>query len=127
GYIDPDTGAPYENFSAPGENDDGTHNVEIINWNQQYANAGDFNLDNGFEDALAPGLWLDGDVAENNWITAEALTYLELGRGRYRFGVNSDDGFKVSAAPNPGDVVGVQLGLFSGGRGAANTFFDFIV
>lgn len=126
-FLDPTTDEPYSNYATPGENADGTHNIEIINWNQQYANAGDFNAGNGFEDAIIPGLLFDGDVAENNWIVAEAVTYLDLRKGRYRFGVNSDDGFKVSTSPNPRDAIHLTLGEFSGGRGAANTFFDFIV
>ena len=41
--------------------------------------------------------------------------------------VNSDDGFVVSSSLNPRDALAAQLGLFNGGRGAADSFFDFAV
>lgn len=127
GYIDPATGEPYVAFGSPGENPDGTFNVDLVNWNQQFATAGDFNSGTGYEDAIVPGLVVDGDVAENDWIVAECLTYLDLKKGRHRLVVNSDDGFKLTTAPNPGDVLGLTLGVFPTGRGAANTSCDFLV
>jgi hypothetical protein len=51
-----------------------------------------------------------------------------LRAGIYHMGVNSDDGFRVTPAtsvtdPNNSTV----LGFFNGGRGSADTMFDFIV
>lgn len=127
-FIDPNTTEPYGNLAAPGEGPGGLHAVELINWNQNApSNAGDFNAGNSFEDALTPGLYGPGDTAANYWLVAEAVSWVELKKGRHRLGVNSDDGFKVSTGANPRDVIGIQLGAFNGGRGAANTFFDFIV
>ncbi|HMO65636.1 MAG TPA: Ig-like domain-containing protein, partial [Verrucomicrobiota bacterium] len=126
-FLDPGTGQPWPNFAALGDNPDGTHNVELVNWNQQFGNAGDFNAGNGFEDDIVPGIFEPGDNAFNNWIVAEAIAWVELKKGRHRLGVNSDDGFRVSTGANPGDAVGIQLGVFPTGRGAGNTFFDFIV
>jgi hypothetical protein len=127
-FIDPNTTEPYGNLAAPGEGPGGLHAVELVNWNQDApANAGDFNGGNALEDALTPGLYGPGDTAANYWLVTEAVSWVELKKGRHRLGVNSDDGFKVSAGANPRDVIGVQLGAFNGGRGAANTFFNFIV
>lgn len=128
GFVDPNTGEPYPNFAVPGGNADGTHALDFfINWNQQIANAGDFHAGNGFEDAIVPGISEPGDTTLNDWIVAEAVGFLELRKGRHRLGVNSDDGFSVRVGANPRDVIGVQLGSFDTGRGAANTFFDFLV
>src|ERR1039457_6936286 len=50
----------------------------------------------------------------------EAITYLHLTPGTYTFGVNSDDGFRLTSAA-------LQLGVFDAGRGAADPLFSFAV
>jgi hypothetical protein len=123
-FINPNTSQPYENIAWWGN----PYHTQTVNWNQQAPdNAGDFTAANGFADELIPGLWEPGDIAANNWIVAEAVAYLELKKGRHRLGVNSDDGFKVTTGANARDAIALQLGIFNTGRGAANTFFDFIV
>src|SRR5207237_2724282 len=58
----------------------------------------------------------------------EALTFMQFSHaGTYRMGVNSDDGFVVSAGTNPKDRFALKLGEFSGGRGASDTTFYFYV
>jgi hypothetical protein len=57
----------------------------------------------------------------------ETITYVNLAAGHHRWGVNSDDGFKVSVAPGQPSPAGVLLGEYNGGRGAADTLFDFLV
>ncbi|MCD6338807.1 MAG: hypothetical protein J7M29_05435 [Verrucomicrobia bacterium] len=142
GYIDPDTGAPYENQADPANPED----VQYINWAQFREDAvGDpTDIDDTPEDGpdhfnsmlpeagpilndIIPGCgWsLVGDGYDN--IVAEVTTYLHLTPGYYRMGVNSDDGFRVSVAPGQPDVFGMTLGLFDGSRGASDTLFDFVV
>jgi hypothetical protein len=57
----------------------------------------------------------------------ETIAYVNLSQGLHRWGVNSDDGFKVSIAPGQPSPAGITLGEFDGGRGAADTLFDFVV
>jgi hypothetical protein len=53
---------------------------------------------------------------QNNNIALEALMYLQLNAGNYVIAVRSDDGFKLTAGPTPGDT-NLVLGFFDGGRG----------
>ncbi len=125
GYTDPATGQPYANGAYAGTLPDGRHEVEIINWNQQApANAGAFtagndpNLTNpNFTDLEIPGIFA-GNSAAQDWIVAEAIGFVELKAGIYRFGVNSDDGFQLLGGLTPQDLAAPVLGQFDGGRGA---------
>jgi|GEM_PF-665730 len=47
----------------------------------------------------------------------EMQTYLDLKKGVYVFGFNSDDGFVVTSSPNPKDTLGTLLGFADFGRG----------
>jgi hypothetical protein len=58
---------------------------------------------------------------------SETIAYIPLSRGLHRWGVNSDDGFKVTVAPGQPSPFGIVLGQFNGGRGASDTLFDFVV
>ena len=65
-------------------------------------------------------------------MTLELVTYLQLDLGIYRFGVDSDDGFRVSPATSVTDTGNsITIGAFNGGRGGAlpggETLFDFFV
>ncbi len=63
----------------------------------------------------------------NNYISLAANMYVQLSPGAYTFGVNSDDGFLLTAGPTPAST-NLSLGLFDGGRGNGNpTTFSFIV
>jgi len=65
--------------------------------------------------------------AEDNF-AFEILAFVELRAGIYRWGVNSDDGFRVSPAVSVTDPNNaITLGVFDGGRGAGDTVFDFAV
>ena len=117
--IDTNTGMPYTNAAILGTNADGSFSIDtVLNFNGDGFDEGDFGNDQFF-----PGL----PVAPMNWFSTEALLYLDLPAGYYRFGVNSDDGFEVNALP-PQGVSGspVVLGLFDAGRGAADTLFDVL-
>jgi hypothetical protein len=62
--------------------------------------------------------------------TEEVITYIELPTaGTYTMGVNSDDGFGVSAAAlNPKDPsTGISVGKYDSTRGAGDTVFQFSV
>jgi hypothetical protein len=65
-----------------------------------------------------------------NNIAIEARAYLELAPGMYRFGVRSDDGFRLTAGPTFGYQPTV-LGVYEGGRGdtlpAGATEFNVVV
>jgi hypothetical protein len=124
-FLNPDTDQPYPNLFAPGSGPGGRHIREVVNWNQVApANAGGFNLGNIRADDLIPGQAESGDI---DWIVAEAVTYLELKQGLYQFGVNSDDGFKVSSGADFRDLFAPVLGIFNAGRGASDTLFSFFV
>jgi hypothetical protein len=114
-YLNPVTGQPYPNMAAQ------PNFVEsnIIDYYGNGTDAGHI-LPNG----AFPGLSL---TAEN--FAFEALTYLELYKGVYRMGVNSDDNFRVSPASSVSDPNNaVTLGIFDGnGRAQADTIFDFYV
>src|SRR5262249_32339643 len=59
----------------------------------------------------------------------EIFTLLDLPAGTVTMGVNSDDGFRVTALtiPDARNRLGINLGQFDGGRGAAPTVFKFDV
>src|SRR6266540_428314 len=156
GFIDPSTGLAYTNMILPGTtgpaptDPDGIHYVlDVINWNEfgtastcnsvtPTNDAGDFQVSFGYpndvQDTEIPGLYGCPDNAipdtpgYNDNIVVEVTTYLDIPEGYYTFGVNSDDGFKVSVAPGiGGDVLGLTLGSFNTGRGSADTLFDVYV
>jgi hypothetical protein len=140
GVLDPDSGQAYPNVAAGSSMD-----VQTVNW-QQGGNDIDATPDDGpdhFNSALPvegpianegipniPGTGSDqghtgteAGMADNN-IVVEVTTYLQLKKGGYRMGVASDDGFKVSIGGGP---AGIKLGEYNGGRGTADTLFDFAV
>jgi hypothetical protein len=119
--INTNTSLPYTNSATLGPNPDGSFNIDtVLNFNDNGTAAGNFPDDLPF-----PGL--DSGLP-SDWFSTEALLYLDLPAGYYRFGVNSDDGFEVNAAP-PQGVLGssIMLGSFDNGRGADNTLFDVLV
>lgn len=127
GFIDPSTGQPWANQASPV-----TSVVDVVNWDQNGGDIDGNNPDNfnSMEPAGAevPNSEIPGvGIGDQNHISASITTYLNLTRGVYRMGVNSDDGFIVSTARGAGDIFGTVLGQFNGGRGASDTVFDFVV
>ena len=125
GYIDPTTGLPYANLADLTGAVNGFFDVpDVINYNEAApAAAGNF-FDTStppFVDAQFPGITTGSD-----FYVQDVQMYLQLNAGAYRFGVSSDDGFKLLAGRGAGDVIGVQLGIQDGTRGTADTVFDFI-
>ncbi len=100
-------------------------NVDLVNLDQAEGSIGNFNDGNGFPDGPIPGI--PGFNESTDGIAAEFLAFVELKAGFNTMGVNSDDGFRVTSGPSPVDQFGTQLGLFEGGRGAADTLFNFVV
>lgn len=131
--IDQATGAPYENLASPdaiGAAIDVatpadptwaplTFEIEtVINLNQSAGgNAGAF-----VPDAAMPGI-----PSPQDGIAAEITTYLDLPAGLVTMGVNSDDGFRTKSGQPLDAFQAVQLGEYSGGRGASDTLFTFLV
>lgn len=118
--TNPATGLPFTNDATLGTNADGSYSFDtVINFDGDGFPEGDFPGDQPFPGLFAP---------PNLWFSTEALLFLDLPAGYYRLGVNSDDGFEVNALPRAG-VAGppITLGIFDGGRGAADTLFDVVV
>lgn len=122
GYIDPATGQPYENTAdLTGADADGFLTVDtVVNWNQDGTDIGSFT-----GDVAVPGITGASANTTDRYV-ASIETILELPAGPIRFGVNSDDGFRLSFGQGPGDVTGTQLGT-AGDRGTADSFMDFYV
>lgn len=120
--INPVTEQPYDNLATPGE-----VTTERLNWNIASPTS-----EGNFTSLSTPSRTDDPvpNLAPANTVNfvAEFITFVELQAGRvYTMGVNSDDGFKVTVGPNPRDPSSMILGEFSGGRGFADTTFDFMV
>lgn len=58
--------------------------------------------------------------------TMEMVAYIELNRGSYRFGVNSDDGFRLTSGATPGDT-NLVICQFDAGKGVGDVTGDFLV
>lgn len=121
--IDPATGRPFENEArANPSSSDGTYEEpETINFEQEGSPIGNFT--DG--EKRIPGI--PGRGGHNDGIAMEALTYLDLPAGYHRFGVNSDDGFKVTMARDVRDAFAGVLGSFNGDRRSSDTEFSFLV
>src|ERR1043166_3267749 len=116
--INPANGQPFPNTAQT--NTDGTYifvQTNVLNYNvnapTNATSAGNFT-----NDAQFPGLpGTNGSLVN---VAMEVLTYLYLPAGPYTFGVNSDDGFRLSS-------IATQVGVFDAGRAAADTTFSFAV
>jgi hypothetical protein len=121
GYIDPATSQPYLNSADLTAAVNGFFEIPgVINLHETAGG----NTANFPADEQMPGI-PGSSLTPGDYYVVDFQAYLQLNGGAYRFGVNSDDGFKLLAARGPGDVVGVILGQQDGTRGAADTIFDF--
>ncbi|MDC0268238.1 hypothetical protein OAK97_02920, partial [bacterium] len=109
---------------------EGTDMPTVINYNQsEDGNSGLFRSDNEYPDK---GLESSGliSLVHNDMVSMEIIGYLELSKGIHTFGVNSDDGFRMTAGRLATDNT-VELGVFNGGRGdnqtAPQSLFSFVV
>lgn len=130
--TDPVTLLPAENSAVPNAEpgSNGWYNPPVINLNDQNSGTiGSFVAAGTATSAPAtdgpmygiPGA--DPDTFNPNYdnYAAEILGYLQLQPGLYQFGVNSDDGFRLTAGKDPRSPNAVQIGVFSGGRGATDS------
>lgn len=132
GIIDPATGAPYDNIAdlSTADPNTGLFVAPVINWDQEGLDVDATTQPDNFNTAEPasnpiPNTTIPGIPAglQDN-IAAEITTCLELKRGTYVFGVNSDDGFLATLGHSP---LGPVLGSYSGGRGASDTLFTIAV
>jgi hypothetical protein len=90
----------------------------VINWNQDFDDIGSFPNDTQIPGI--PGNATPGRETDN--IAAEIITYVVFpAAGYYRMGVNSDDGFKVTATDVPPANTGALV--ITGGGSAAGSYF----
>ncbi|SVC12980.1 uncharacterized protein METZ01_LOCUS265834, partial [marine metagenome] len=103
--------------------------VETVNQNQDAfeggVESGNFTSNNGYPDEEIPGI--PGWLGETDGIVGEFIALLDLAKGSYTFGVNSDDGFRATIGANFNDILSQEIGGFEGGRSASDTKFDFYV
>jgi hypothetical protein len=95
--------------------------VDYVNMNQDE----DGNIGNFGEDQMLPNIPGWGESTDG--IAGEFLTVLHLKRGFQTLGVNSDDGFRATIGLNYQGIESQQIGLFNGGRGAADSLFNIVV
>ena len=101
---DPDTQQPFENKAVIGPNADGSYDEAVV---IDYSTVGtDF-----------PGI--PGTEGNTDFCAEDVITYLQLAQGYYVFGVNSDDGFRVTTGADPRDAFATvsfdRIGTFRGG------------
>lgn len=127
--INPDTGTKYDNEADLALAKNGIFEVPgVINWNQDApAAVGNFSDTSTPPATDVPIPGIPGINGSLDNIAAEITTFLDLKAGFYRFGVNSDDGFRLTVGPGASDVFATTLGLFDGGRGSADSVFEFAV
>jgi hypothetical protein len=93
-----------------------------INYNWELNNLGRLTPDSAIPGInVAPGF-------NHDYFVCEARAYVALEPGVYRWGVNSDEGFRLTPAVNTADPhAATALAAFNGPRTAADTVFDFVV
>lgn len=117
--INSKTGQPHTNtidFAAAVFNTDGSFTeTTTINYEQAGSTGQSF-----------PGI--PGLEASTDNIAMEVVSWLELQAGTYSMIVNSDDGFRVTVGKEARDkATAIMIGEYEGGRGAADSIFDFTV
>lgn len=132
GITDTSTGMPYPNTADMSAADAaGYFSIpDVLNFNYLAPSAaGNFSVNSTplmYEDKPFPGIPGMSFTPTDNFV-AEFTAFLQLKAGGHRFGVNSDDGFKVSFGPGF-DVPSSQIvGIYDGTRGAGNTLFDVVI
>jgi hypothetical protein len=131
GYSDPTSGTPFPNTAdlSAAEPDGSFVQSGVVNYNNAAPGAaGNFSVNSNpvREDQLFPGVPGSATAADANYVI-EFDAFIELKAGGHRFGVNSDDGFRVSFGPGFDAPSGQIVGQFNGGRGSADTLFDMVV
>ena len=97
--------------------------ADVINQAQSAGEgAGNFQAPE-YPETVVPGL--EEGLSGTDDFAVEIGAWLELPAGSYRFGVVTDDGYKVTSGTHPKDTGGTVVGFHNGGP--ANETFDFIV
>ncbi|MFP6895575.1 MAG: LamG-like jellyroll fold domain-containing protein, partial [Roseibacillus sp.] len=134
GFIDPDTEEQYLNEADIDSFEGWSYYpeiVETVNQNQDApGGTGNFKAnDKGNstdrEDEPLTGIPGWGDSTDG--IATEYIALLDLAKGAYTLGVNSDDGFAATIAPDFRDKMAQLIGVYPGNRGAASTEFNIYV
>lgn len=131
--IDVLTGQPLQNFAVAGPLAGGAYNPTMINFNQQTSlglpdqtgSFTDLSTPSRPDEAIPgiPGTEPDLLNPPTDNIAGEFIGYLQLSAGLHLLGVNSDDGFRVTAGKDPRSPQAPELGVFSGGRGVTDSLF----
>ncbi len=95
---------------------------QLVNMAQDDRPSGYFTADNGYPESLVPGLAESQEGTDD--FAVEITAWLELPAGAHRFGVVTDDGYKISSGARLSDKTPV-LGFHNGGP--ANKTFEFVV
>ncbi len=137
GVIDPNTGTTAENIADTFGSVNGIFPIDIINFEQNGGDVDPANPANGpdrfnsvlpsINDARPNGFTPGQGFFSTDNMVAETTGYIELPAGMNTLVVNSDDGFRFSIFSGTGDVLGLVIGQFDGGRGASDTVMDFVV
>ncbi len=114
--IDPNTGLPYVNQATTSSYVE----TSVINYSTAGAQ-GDFPTEPADSIPGIPGV-TGGDTN----VAMSVVTYLYLSAGIHTLGVNSSDGFALTAASNP-DVFASREAVYDGVRAAADTTVTFAV
>jgi hypothetical protein len=104
--------SPFEKFV------DTNRVVQVVNFNEFEGDAGQIP-----GDQAVPGL--EPDLNGSDDFAVEFQAYLELSAGVHRFGVISDDGFKINSGTSLTDQTTSPLSFRNGGT--ANQTFEFVV
>ena len=134
GYVDPDTEEQYLN-EADIDSFEGwswyPEIVETVNQNQDAPGATGNFKDTGKgdtqdrEDQPLTGIPGWGDSTDG--VATEYIALVDLAAGPHVLGVNSDDGFAATIAPDFRDKAAQVIGVFPGNRGAGSTEFNIYV
>ncbi|MEK7676214.1 MAG: hypothetical protein AAB676_10330, partial [Verrucomicrobiota bacterium] len=109
-------------LTSPPANPDGSFDRELINMEQEGAEAGLFNGTEGHFDELIPGI--PGSVGNTDNIAMEVTGYLDLKKGVNTLGLVSDDNARLSIGPHPRDVTGAKLIDITIGTATATVLVD---
>ena len=106
-----------------GAGPDGKFNLDVINYSEDGAAAGNISAPAETLVPGIPGTTPDGNESFDNYVV-ESIAYLDLPQGYVVLGVASDDGFQVSFGQDPRDATAAVVGIING---VANTTFGFVV
>ena len=121
GFIDPDTEEQYLNEADIDSFEGWSYYpeiVQVVNQNQDApAGTGSFQANdkgNSTDREDEPMTGIPGWGDSTDGIASEYIALLDLAKGAYKLGVNSDDGFSATIGANFGDLLAQQIGVGTG-------------